>query len=274
MIRWVKSLFRPAPEPVRPVPELDRSSTVDDRFRSERWVIEQAFEQIMADVDAPSDAKHRLLSLYAEAHRSGDPRREAEAVEAAFQGIEWGREYFGSWTERFRTNGEFPYMWKSYLELRSDPLPPRTIDEALEYLRVPDMRRLALDLGVMPDKSRPKKRTEFIDLLSRTGESAPVLNAAMACFSERLQERHRRLERAKCKLLAHTLTARVYSLIRMASWSRIRNQAGWRMRATSTSCPVESEYVAKFNTGKLDILPPYFPGDRTSIIIERGGSEQ
>lgn len=270
-MRWAKSLFRRAPEPVRPAPELDRSSAVDDRFRSEHWVIEQAFEQIMADVDAPSDAKHQLLSLYAEAHRSGDPRRETEAVEAAFQGIEWGREYFGSWTERFRMDGEFPYMWKSYLELRSDPLPPRTIDEALEYLRVSDMRRLALDLGVMPDKPRPKKRPEFVDLLSRTDESAPVINAAMVCFSERLQERHRRLEHAKCKLLAHTLTARVYALIRMASWSRIRHQAGWRMRAMSTSCPVESEYVAKFNAGKLDSLPPYFPGDRTSIIIEKRG---
>lgn len=270
MIRWLGSLFRPEPE--RPVlePEPVLPSPVDDGFQSAYWVIEQAFEQIMADVDAPSDAKRHLLSLYTEAHRTGDPRHEAGAVETAFQGIEWGHEYFGRWHKRFSARGEFPYMWCKYPDLCSgDPPPPGTVAEALEYLRVPEMRRLAIELGVMPSKPRPRKRTEFVALLKHTDVPAPILDAAMVRFGEQMQARRDRIERARYDLLAHTLTMRVYKLRKMADWSRLRpHEPGCRLRAMQSHCPIESEYVAKFNAGELTGLPPYFPDDRTGLVLE------
>ena len=154
--------------------------------------------------------------------------------------------------------------------------PPGTVAEALEYLRVPEMRRLAIELGVMPSKPRPRKRTEFVALLKHTDVPAPILDAAMVRFGEQMQARRDRMERARYDLLAHTLTMRVYKLRKMADWSRLRpHEPGCRLRAMQSHCPIESEYVAKFNAGELIGPPAVLPRrqDRPRSRVARPSRE-
>lgn len=243
---------------------------MDDRFRPQPWLIEQAFGQVMAEVDAPAAAKQRLLPFYIEAHRSGDPRREVEAVEMAFEDIEWGEEYFGTWRRRFEADGAFPYMWEKHEALCSDAAsPPAAIEEALSYLRVPDMRKLLIDIGGMPDKGRPRRRVQFVEALSSTGATAEIVKAAMPRYQDAVREHGIRRERAKGELLAHTIAMRVGSLRNWHNLQRLsRGSRAWSRRPFESHCPVERDYAARHMAGELDGLPPFFPGDRTSFIYE------
>jgi len=228
----------------------------------------------MADVDAPEAAKQCLLPLYIEAHRSGHPRRETDAAKTAFNGIEWGERYFGRWRRRFEEGGTFPYMWKKYKEFYTAvPSPPVTIKEATAYLRVPEMRKLLTDLGAMPAKGRPKKRKEFIVALSGTERKAEIVAAAMPRYQNAVHEHEAQARGAKCELLAHTLAMRSYTLVYWYNFQRrLQHRSSesqhWKWRLRETDCPVESEYAAKHMTGKMNGLPPFFPGDRSSFIYE------
>lgn len=246
---------------------------VDPGFRASRKVIEEAFGQVMVDVDAPDSAKHRLLPSFVEAHRSGDPRREAEAVSTAFEGVQWGEEYFGIWRDRFTKDGAFPYMWQNHADALCSDAPPQpaTIDAALQYLLVRDMRDLLFKLDAMPKEGRPRKRQEFVELLCRTGAESEIVEAGMLGYRDKVKDYYARREKAKCELLAHTIGMRTYSL---RDWysaqrtSRLNENLNFSWRALKSDCPVENEYAAKFMANRPDGLPPFFPGDRTGILYD------
>ena len=69
------------------------------------------------------------------------------------------------------------------------------------------------------------------------------------------------------RILEHTIDVKNYS-------SEIASQlkslgSGWQARAIETTdCPLEKEYAKKHNNGKSRVRPPFFPGDRTELIIE------
>ena len=230
--------------------------------------VEQAFDQIMDEVDIPDYAKAKLKPLFVKAHRSGNPRREVEAIEAVLSDVEWGEAYFGTWKKCFEADEVYPHMWRTRGKaLVSDiPQPASTIEEAVAYLRVVDMRQLAVELGIMPDTGRPKKRSEFIALLSATGKTKEIVDAAMPAYLDALNKWRRDREAGKSALLAHTLTMRTYAL--RDHYKRERLTGVQKLRALDSDCPVERQYAAKFMTGEIDGIPPFFPGDRTSLIVE------
>ncbi len=240
----------------------------ESAFATPTSVVEEAIDQILADIDMPDEAKSRLRSRFVNAHRSGDPRREVEGVETTLDGIEWGEMYFGEWKKRFEAMGEFPYMWRTRGKalVVGPPQPPSTIGDAVEYLRVADMRQILIELGAMPRKGRPKRRSEFIDLLSATGKTESVIDSAIPVYRDARTKWEEDREAAKCELLAHTLTMRAYALRDCRKRGALPQPSN--LRALKSDCPVETEYAARFMAGEIHGFPPFFPGDRTSLIAD------
>ena len=250
-------------------------SLVDQGVRTNTTVIDQAFWQIMNDVDAPDDAKARLFPMFIEAHDSGDPRREVVSVETAFAGFQWGEKYFELWRVRFK-RGTWPHLWQNSSTLCIDPPPPpATIREALRdnypwrYLTVKDMRKLLHELGAMPAKGegRPTKRVHFVELLTKTGNTDAIIAAATSGYYEALRRHRSERERDKARILAHTLAMRMYAL---RDWQEAQSSRHPRrvVKVLKSDCPVERKYAAKFLAGELEGLPPFFPGDRTNLIYD------
>lgn len=237
-------------------------------FATPPSVVEEAIDQILVAIDIPGDAKGRLKSRFVNAHRSGDPRREVEVIETALDGVEWGEVYYGEWKSRFEAKGEFPYMWRTDGKalIVDSPQSPSTIEDALKYLRVADMRQILIELDAMPGRGRPKKRSEFIALLSTTGKTESIVDSAIPAYRDALTKWEADRETAKCALLAHTLTMRAFAL------RDIQKRKGLtcisRLRTLKSDCPVETEFAARFMTGEIHGVPPFFPGDRTSVIAE------
>ena len=288
---WLRRLFRPRLEgtkfPARPAVTEEASNQVKieitaevtlleeegvSRFATPADIVEEAFDQIMAEVDAPPTAVHKLRPLFVEAHRSGDPRKEIEAVAAVLDGVEWGEHYFGAWRQQFERDGAFPYMWQRENRALSSetPPPPATFEEAVDYLRVADMRQLLNELGAMPERGRPRKRADFITMLSTIGEVAAIIEKAMPRYHDALDKRKANPERHKESLLAHTISMRAYRLRDHRIEERLR-RSGVRqqiLRPFESHCPVERKYAARFMAGEIKGHPPFFPGDRTSFIYE------
>ena len=79
-------------------------------FATPASAVGEAFDQVMAEVDAPAEAKRRLRPLFVEAHRSGGPKKEIEVVNTVLDGVKWGEGYFGALRARFEAEGAFPHM--------------------------------------------------------------------------------------------------------------------------------------------------------------------
>ena len=140
------------------------------------------------------------------------------------------------------------------------PPPPATFEEAVDYLRVADMRQLLTELGAMPERGRPRKRAEFIAMLSTIGEVAAIIEKAMPRYHGALDKRKTNRERHKESLLAHTISMRTYSLRDQQNDQRLRS-SGIRsqiLRPFESHCPVEREYAARFMAGKIKGHPPFF----------------
>ena len=229
-------------------------------------IVEEAFDQIMSDVDVPVEPEAKLKPLFVAAHRSGDPRQELNVVKSVLTGVPWGEAYFRRWRERFQAAGAYPYMWRVHAKpLTTDgPRRPTTIDDALEYLRVADLRRLLVALNAVPEQSRPKRRSEFIPLLAATRRTKDLVDAAIPSYDRARNKWLADREAAKCALLAHTLTMRACSLRDHA-----RRSGETSLRPVHSDCPVEAAYAAKFLAGEIHHDPPFFPGDRTSLIVDR-----
>lgn len=70
------------------------------------------------------------------------------------------------------------------------------------------------------------------------------------------------------RILVHTITMRAYSL--RDEQERIENRMQQRFaEKTDDVCEVEAEICRQYDAGELKGLPPFFPGDRTSLVDER-----
>ena len=234
---------------------------------SDAGVVEEAFNQVMAGVDVPKKIAKRLRPKFVIARQSGDPKKERQVLEDALDGVEWGETYFKTWRTRFISDGVFPYMWLNHAKtlIEDAPKPPACIDEALQYLRVTDMRKLLVDLAVELPKPKPRKRIEFEYLLRSTGATDAIIKAALPAFEDMLIDYPAKREREKCNLLAHTLSMRAYALQKRDTRLRLDAKA----HPNCSECPVETAYAAKFIAGEISGEPPFFPGDRTSLIVDQ-----
>lgn len=247
---------------------------VEPGFKTAEWVIHEAFSYVMATVEVSSETKNRLFREYSKAHRDGDPRGEEKAVVDALANSGWRWKDFEEWSQRFKTEKKWPYMWRSFPELyEAPPSDPTTINDALEYMTVNDMKAFATARGLMA-KPVPRKRADFEKLIAARcplqnvlPAVAPAVKRAVAAFAERR-------EIAKCRLLAHTLTMRMYSVRNKVQFDELnKTVGGYKLKILAgAGCPVEDKYAAMFNRGEIQDLPPFFPGDRNAVTTGRRGT--
>ena len=159
-------------------------------------------------------------------------------------------------------------MWSFMEEDEEDPV--ETPEEALAELTMGEMRSWAKAQGLMP-KPAPRKKNDLIKALlpnATLDMLQPVL--AQKHEQERMQ-REKTVEEERCKLLVHTLTMSIYTLQRyyqVKSNTRSPIIRHWRARSVGGD-PVEDELAAEFNAGEIRTVPPFFPGDRNSLGVER-----
>lgn len=229
-------------------------------------VAERAFDEIMADIDMPRSARRRAKQAYLAARKSGSPRSERDALFDALSESDWGDRYFAKWRREFSKGGAFPYMWQKHPDLCFEaPSPPSSAEEAIALLKVEDMRTLAVGLEVTPTVKRPRRRKEFVSLMSDGVRESELVRAAGPRHEERLARHAESREVAKCEILAHTIAAKASSMERSV---RTRSMAKWKPRLLEPGCPVEAAYARRFRFGDPSRMPPFFPGDRNTMIWE------
>ena len=82
-----------------------------------------------------------------------------------------------------------------------------------------------------------------------------------------------RPERARVAILAHTLNTVLGALDRASGLPELAERRGGYRLVVIAGCPVEadvaSRYAQRIEAGDLSTVPPFFPGDRTSLTVKR-----
>ena len=234
---------------------------------------EEAFDQIMADVDAPTEIIAVVRPYFAAAHRSCSPDREIAVLNEAFRARDWGEAWFDAWRGRFMAIGAFPLMWRVKARTLIDdmPSPPCDISSAFEYLTVDDIRKLLSGLGYMIETQRPCRRAAMENLLQETDTTGAIIKAALPHYEAARVDRSETRQHQKCEILAHTISMRALALqdrhVRSQPHNRLLEDQEFQLRPKPGDCPVEIAFAAKFMAGEIDGVPPFFPGDRTRLIV-------
>ncbi len=139
----------------------------------------------------------------------------------------------------------------------------------MAQLPVTDLKALLARHGEMP-KPAPRRRIDLVPLVRLRVAASEWMQLATQRARERFTPTTiEDIEIAKCKLLAHTISMRAYALPDHYEAERLA-QNGWRELSNRVALPstdlIESEVVERFNAGKLNGIPPFFPGDRTCLV--------
>jgi len=174
-------------------------------FEPAKWVIKEAFDNVMASVSVASKVKATLFPAYCKALQAGNPREEHAVVYDHLRNTGWEWELFRNWERRFDADGAWPPLLLDYQKRRESPA------EA-EY-------QLA-------------------------------------------------------KVLAQFTSAKAHGLIRFYQGENAaKDSAGlykytWKA-ATDVAFKISEELAGQFNSGQLQDLPPFFPGDTCRLRHER-----
>ncbi|MBI3584013.1 MAG: hypothetical protein HY096_08695 [Nitrospinae bacterium] len=85
--------------------EPSRKDPVDKGFKSAKWVIREAFDKVIQSIEGiPAQKKEALFNAFQSAHRSGDPRKEEEAVIRYLSGTGWKWLEYEKWDLIFKDN--------------------------------------------------------------------------------------------------------------------------------------------------------------------------
>lgn len=253
----------------------NRKSVVNEKFRpvekdfsvNERFV-KDAFNRVIAGVEMQCDIKEPLYESYFKAYKSGNPRNEIKVFIEHLNNTQWRWIEFDRWLKIFNKEGAFPVVWQHRPEIYMEPPEsPKSVNDALTYLTVSDMRQV-LKSNNIKHKPAPCKRSEFEKLIKNTLEIEHL---------KRHLDRRVNIQRAKhskkrfeglCSLLVRTITSTAYSLMRdyqMEKSSAFIKKRYPRHAKGGDGCPIEDRFAERFIKGDITELPPYFPGDRTRV---------
>ncbi len=246
---------------------LRKEAAVENNFTSAKWVINEAFKEVMPSIDAPETDKERFLKAYIKAHKSGIPYAEEQAAINIFANTNWVWHTYEKWLKIFKERGEYPSMWYSYQEIFEEPpISPKSIKDALAYLNVKDMREIFKAEGIKR-KPAPKKREDFEKIVQEELTLEQILPFISDSIEAKKRLFYENKENGKCKLLAHTVSTTVYSFTHYHQYKQIASDSKCKIQMRSGGCPIEDEFTAKFNKGEIRSLPPFFPGDRSYFVV-------
>lgn len=253
-------------------PENVRKDPVDEGFKSAKWVIREAFDKVMQSIEGiPVEKKEALFKAIQAAHRSGDPRKEEEAVIRHLSRTGWKWLEYEKWAEIFKQRQQWPQTWYGYGLAESDPLViPESVSYAVGYFNVNELKEFlkARNIKVKPaPKTRADLERHFKEVVSWE-EFKPL---AVERYEELLEDEGCDKGDNLCKLLARELAANTYCLIHYYQGQDLiqdglcKNHC-WQV--TGGIDPIEKEFEEKFNNGVIKDLPPYFPGDRNRLRLK------
>ena len=109
---------------------------------------------------------------------------------------------------------------------------------------------------------------EWWDHFTKNGQYPGGWLLEKGLFSEYGSQKHKE---ALCRLLRRHICAVISRLRELENKDRLPESIFKRnhYRALSTHCPVEDEFADQFNKGELKQWPPYFPGNRTGVVLYR-----
>ena len=247
---------------------LQNRKTVDEDFSTATWVIEEALNKVLTHISVAKEIKVEFCKAYCEAHKSGNPRLEEKVAIELLASSGWEWHVFDKWYLFFSQKGVWPYMWhQNELTKKQVISNPTTIEEAVSFLNVKKMKKF-LKQHDIKTKPAPKKRAEFEKTIIQNSSLDDVLSSIKSHLENQAKYAKQRFAESKCKILAHTLCMTAYSL---RDHYKYNEGANLKLIAHDSggTCKVEDSFVKKFNTDQLKALPPFFPGDRTSIMYTR-----
>jgi len=177
--------------------------------------------------------------------------------------------WFDQWRARFEADTKWPECWECF---EDDAPPYRKVGDVLRVLTAPKLRALARELGI--DMGDAKKVDEMRVVLVRKVKWDSVARIAAGMNAEAQAKVLKQRIRAKRELLARSIASRAYSLHRHGQIVDLLNDVGpkWTVLLEDIKgCPIAKQLRKgwRFNTADTTNLPPFFPGDRTSIRTQR-----
>lgn len=210
---------------------------------------EEAFKRIMSGVECASETKKELYP----ALWSNDGGNVAQNYLLPGQ---WKWPEFEKWKKIFNEKGVYPYMWQKYPEVYMNDFENLSLAAIYNMLNVKDLKAI-LDKNGITFQSGIKK-AELIDLAVENMELEALQKNESEVYAMLKNEFDNKVNNGKCAILEHTIIMLGYHLRDYYTNKNVKLETGF-------SCPVEKKYAK--GRGKLteDNLPPFFPGDRTTI---------
>ena len=250
-------------------PENIKKNPVDEGFKSAKWVIREAFDKVTQSVEVSNEKKEALFNSFQEAHRSGDPRKENDSVIEHLSDTDWRWFEYEKWAEIFNQKQQWPYMWLKYKSLiESAKAMPENVSDSMSYFKINELKSILkernINLKPVP-KTRAALELHFKEIISWE-EFKPFVEKR---YKEVLEENEDEAGDDLCRLLTHTLTMTIYTLIHYHQGIGLiqdnPHKYYWRVDGIDL---IEKEFAEMFNRGDTTDLPPYFPGDRSGLVLE------
>ena len=241
---------------------------IKSNFSTPEWVVRQAFDKVLAQTDIPVPVWDPFFEdLYA-AHCEGDPRKEVAAAQKHLLDLSWSWAEFDKWAKTFDARGAYPYMWRQHPALIGTERKQPGLDETLAKVPFGALKDTLLKAGF--EGKLPRKKVDIIAILRERVEDEHLVNMLAPALNDLRREYEREKPKARCHILVHTIITTAYRKrdAHQRKGSSYRPK-GVNLRAVSGGgCPIEEEFADKFNTGMIRGLPPYFPGDRTCVMMK------
>jgi hypothetical protein len=214
-----------------------------------------AFRQVMRGVVMDAPAQEMFAPVVEQTIGVGGDKQRRIIFEY-LDGTPWSWPELTAWQLRFQEMGQWPYLWGGPLGLTNSLTLAKTLDKAT-------LRTVLSGCGHLPGPTM-----SVAEMRERAGE-LPLKNLEESLPPDTLKTARAKVRHAItwdiCSILAHTITARYQNLVHVLRSTRPVTPQNYR--PFSTTCPVEKAFCDKWAVGELIGLPPFFPGDRSSLIL-------
>lgn len=214
---------------------------------------ETAYNRVMAGVHVDSGIKKELYAALAQNQCAG-------TCEKILLPGQWEWPEFDKWKKIFLNDGKFPYVWKHYPELCITNFENFRLSTMLDRVHVKDIKELFQKLQIeIPPKI---KKSELIELANQKITIETIQEKCPDIYMNLKKDFNSRVNRGKCAILEHTITALSYHLRDFYTNGRLKIDI-------IPGCPVEAKYAK--GKGKISEynIPPFFPGDRSGVQFIR-----
>ncbi len=264
-------------DPDGPLVGIPIGSPVPQNADPEEYSFQQAYAKVMAGIETMESIKESMYPEFAAARNSADSKSYMDVCIYYLLGSGWQWNEFDRCFENFRSQNKWPYTWLEIFPrlLERDELcrMPVNYDEAFSEVHVTDLKTILKRKGINP-KPFPRTRDEIQELVRNHISFEAFLSLAKASIDAAQQKRQSWVEKDKCRLLGHTIMMTAGNLRFCYDLQQNKDLTSRKYRlqaiaatADSRPCPIEAEFVARFNSGETNSLPPWFPGDRSCLEV-------